>query len=225
VAEKKKNGKDTGTRNLVIGMILLVVLVGAGSELAKNRVNTHATMPSSVSAADGYGISFNPKATVKVDFYEDFQCPNCRNFEAVNSAYINRLVTSGKIHAVFHPMSFIGPESIATAAASACAADQGKFLEYHTALYENQGTAENSGTWNNQKLILLGHTVGIKSTKFDACVNNGNYVKWTSNIEADASSKNINSTPTVLINGKVIPPSAYLDQTAFSALFTAAGVK
>ena len=50
-------------------------------------------------------------------------------------------------------------------------------------------------------------------------------MKWTSNIEADASSKNINSTPTVLINGKVIPPSAYLDQTAFSALFTAAGVK
>ncbi len=221
----KSKGKDNGTRNLVIGMILLVVLAGAGSALAKNRTNTHAALPSQVSVAEGYGISFNPKAPVKLDVYEDYQCPNCRNFEAVNGNYINSLVRAGKMHVVFHPITILGPESALTAAASACASDQGKFLEYHMALYQNQPATENSGSWTNEKLALIGHSIGITSTKFDTCINTGQYTKWATNVEADAAAKNINSTPTVLLNGQQIPPQDQLNLPGLKNLFKAAGVK
>ena len=123
----KKQG-DKFTLYLVIGMISLVVLAGVGAVLAKNHSASHAPLPSTVSKANGYGITFNPTAKVRVDMYEDFRCPNCRNFEAVNNTYVDNLVRAGKIEAIYHPMHFIAPDSQLTAAAAACAADQGKFL-------------------------------------------------------------------------------------------------
>jgi protein-disulfide isomerase len=222
--KSKLEGKDNGTRNLVVGMVILVILVGALTAVVKNRTNSSATMPSSVSASNGYGIEFNKSAKVRVDFYEDFQCPHCRDFEAVNNTYVNNLVKQGKIHAVYHPMSFIGTESILTANAAACASDQGKFLEMHAALYNNQPATENSGFWTQASLVALGKSIGITSSKYASCVNNGVYLNWTKNIEADAAAKNVNSTPTVMINGKLLAQADYLDANAFAAAFKAAGV-
>ena len=224
-SNKGSSGKgDKTTRNLVVGMILLVVVAGAGAALASNHAVKNASKPSAVEASDGDGIGFNPNAPVKVDFYEDFQCPHCRDFEAVNSAYINKLTTDGKIHAVFHPMSFIGNESVLTAAAAACASDQGKFLQLRNAIFANQAT-ENSGVWTNTKLIVMGATLGISSKKYAECINSGQYLNWTKNVEDYAGKANINSTPTVLINGKPIAQNTYLNATAFQAAFAAAGVK
>jgi len=225
---QKKQG-DKFTLYLVIGMITLVVLAGVGAVVAKNHAASNAPLPSSVSKANGYGITFNPTAKVRVDMYEDFRCPNCRNFEAVNNTYVNSLVRSGKIEAVYHPMHFIAPDSQLTAAAAACAADQGKFLEMHTALYVNQPTtaqaAENSAYWTNAQLILLGHSIGITSKAFDTCINSGKYMNWANNINDDAASKNINATPTVIVNGKTLPLATDYDNKAFTKVLTALGVK
>jgi len=197
--------------------------------VAKNHAASNAPLPSSVSKANGYGITFNPTAKVRVDMYEDFRCPNCRNFEAVNNTYVNSLVRAGKIEAVYHPMHFIAPDSQLTAAAAACAADQGKFLEMHTALYVNQPTtaqaAENSAYWTNAQLILLGHSIGITSKAFDTCINSGKYMNWANNINDDAASKNINATPTVIVNGKTLPLATDYDNKAFTKVLTALGVK
>jgi len=237
MADKKKKSKhqpvkkqgDAFTRYLVIGMIALIVLAGVGAALAKNHSNSHAPVPASVSKADGYGISLNPTAKVKVDMFEDFRCPNCKNFEAVNNTYVNQLVREGKINAVYHPMSFIAPDSAIAAAAAACAADQGKFLEMHTALYANQPdssvTPENTAYWTNAQLILLGHSVGITSKTFDTCVNSGKYIPWTKNIAADAAARNINGTPTVIVNGKTLPLATDYDAKAFTKVFTDLGIK
>jgi protein-disulfide isomerase len=236
MADKKNNKKnvpqkktDKTTRYLVIGMIVFIVIAGLGAALAKNHSNSHVAMPSTVSKANGYGITFNPTAKVKVDMYEDFRCPNCRNFEAVNSTYINGLVRAGKIEAVYHPMHFIASDSQLTAAAVACAADQGKFIEMHTALYVNQPSstqmAENSPYWTNAQLILLGHSVGIASTAFDTCINSGKYMNWTNNINADAAAKNINATPTVIVNGKTLSLATTYDAKAFTKVLTDLGVK
>jgi len=220
---------DKTTRYLVIGMIAFIVIAGVGAALAKNHSNSHVALPSTVSKANGYGITFNPTAKVKVDIYEDFRCPNCRNFEAVNNSYVNGLVRAGKIQAVYHPMHFIASDSQLTAAAVACAADQGKFLEMHTALYVNQPTAaqmaENSPYWTNAQLILLGNSIGITSKTFGTCINGGKYMNWTDNINTDAASKNINATPTIIVNGKTLPLATAYDAKAFTKVLTDLGVK
>ena len=221
----QQKGGDKVTRNIVIGMVLLVVLAGVGASLFSSHSTNSSAKPTIASKADGYGIVLNPTAKIKVDFWEDFQCPNCRNFEAVNNAYVNSLVKAGKIKAVYHTMSFIGPESILAANAAGCAADAGKFLEMHTALYANQSKTENSGLWNAQVLTVLGLGSGIKDKSFADCVKSSKYEGWVSNIETDATKQGVNSTPTVFVNGKLMPTENYLDNKKFAAYLTAAGVK
>ena len=226
--DPKKKG-DKFTRNLVIGMVAFVLVAGLGAAFAKSNSNSHVALPSSVSKANGYGITFNPTAKVKVDMFEDFRCPNCRNFEAVNNSYLDGLVRAGKIQAVYHPMHFLASDSRLTAAAAACAADQSKYLEFHTALYVNQPSsqqmAENSPYWSNPQLILLGNSIGITAKSFDTCINSGKYLNWTNSINDDAQKRNINATPTVIVNGKTLSLATDYSAKAFKKVLTDLGVK
>ncbi|HEX7404533.1 MAG TPA: thioredoxin domain-containing protein [Candidatus Nanopelagicaceae bacterium] len=215
--KSNKSGGDKITRYIVIGMVVFVVAVGVIFSFVSNKSSNTAAVPSSVSKADGYGIVFNGDLTGKpvVDLWEDFQCPVCAHFEATDGAYMQQLILSKKAKVVYHLLSFIGPESILAANAGACAADQGKFLQFHSFLYSHQGT-ENTGTWSNAALIVAGAAVGITDTKFATCVNTGKYNGWVTNISNDGATKNINQTPTLLVNGKEISrgtnvSSAYFD--------------
>jgi protein-disulfide isomerase len=87
--------------------------------------------------------------------------------------------------------------------AAACSADENKFLGYHRALYANQ-PAENTGVWSNDVLGILGQAAGITSKKFTSCVNDMAYQGWVNNVAQAGAKANVNSTPTVFINGKEI---------------------
>ena len=221
-ASKKDKPKDNVTRNLVIGMVLLVIAVGVGVSFSSNSAKTNAATPSSVEKSEGYGIVFNKGLTgvPKLDIWEDFQCPVCRDFEAVNNKQINEWINAKKVVAVFHPLSFIGAESAYMANAAACSADEGKFLQMHEALYANQASAENSGKWNQTTLIGLGAGIGLNSKSFAECVTSAKYSGWVTNVANDRQDKKIDSTPTVLINGKEIERNQknYFDAATFSSL-------
>ena len=123
---KSSGQKDNFTRNLVIGMVALVVGVGVIFSVTGNQTKVSSKTPSAASEADGYGLVFNATATPVIDIWEDFQCPVCRNFEAVVGSYLSQLVRENKAKVVYHPLSFIGPESVRAANASACAAEESK---------------------------------------------------------------------------------------------------
>ena len=146
------SGSDKGTRNLVIIMISFIVVVGVVFSLISSRSNSTAAIPATVSEADGYGIVLNPESTPKIDVYIDYQCPACRVFEIINGGYLNEVIAQKKAKVVFHPMTFIGPESILAANSAACAADENKFVDMNLALFQNQSESENSGKWSNDYL-------------------------------------------------------------------------
>ena len=214
--------KDNVTRNLVTGMVVSVVAVTVGVSLSSNKAKESAAVPSSVDKAEGYGIVFNKGLAdvPKIDIWEDFQCPVCRDFEVVNNKQIREWIEAKKVTAVFHPLSFIGAESAYMANAAACSADEGKFLQYHEALYANQAEAENSGKWNATTLIALGANLKITSKSFTDCVKNGKYQDWVTNVANDGASKNVDSTPTVFINGKEMErlQKNYFDAGTFEKL-------
>lgn len=215
----KKSGGDNITRNIVIGMVVFVVAIGVIFSVVGNKAPKVGSTPSSVSTADGYGIAFNPDLKNKptIDLWEDFQCPICKQFELTNGGYIQQLIAEKKAKVVYHLLSFIGPESILAANAGACAADENKFLAFHSYLYVTQGT-ENSGAWSNAGLISAGAAVGLTDSKFKSCVNKGSYAKWVTTVANDGQKKNINATPTVFVNGKEIDrKTQYFNPVAFAA--------
>jgi len=207
-------------------MVSFIVIVGVVFSIISNRSNSTAQVPAAVSEAEGYGIVLNPSTTPKIDVYIDYQCPACRAFEIINGGYLNEVIAQNKAKVVYHPMTFSGPESILAANAAACAADESKFVDMNLALFQNQPTGENSGVWQSEVLVALGKSVGINSNSFEKCVNDGTYVKWTNNVAVESGKANVNSTPTIFINGKEMDrKTEYGDPVKFKAALAAAGVK
>lgn len=220
------SGADKGTRNLVIGMVLFIVVVGVIFSVISNRASSNFAIPATVSEVDGYGIVLNPTATPTIDVYVDYQCPACRSFEILNGGYMNELIAQNKAKVVFHPLTFIGAESIIAANAAACAADENKFVDMNLALFQSQSGAENSGKWQGDAMLALGESIGITSDSFKECVREGDYVKWTRNVTEASSKANVNSTPTIRINGKDLDRNTeYGDPEKFKAALAAGGVK
>ncbi len=204
-AKNPAGGKDNFTRNLVIAVVVGVVLIMLVPTLLSKQTDTSAAIPSSVSAEDGYGIVFNKELTDVpfIEIYEDFQCPACARFESIAGEYIEELITTKKAKVAFHTLSFLGGESQIAANAAACSADEGKFLQLHKTLMANQ-PSENSGAWTSSYFSTLGLGLGISSPEYDKCIADNKYMGWVKNVAEEGAKRNINSTPTVLINGKEI---------------------
>jgi protein-disulfide isomerase len=204
-AKNPSGGKDNFTRNLVIAVVVGVALIMLVPTLLSKQTDTTAAIPASVSAEDGYGIVFNKELTDApfIEIYEDFQCPACARFESISGEYIEEIITTKKAKVAFHTLSFLGGESQIAANAAACSADEGKFLQLHKTLFANQ-PSENSGAWTPSYFSTLGLGLGISSPEYDKCVSGNKYLGWVKNVAEEGAKRNINSTPTVLINGKEI---------------------
>ena len=76
-------------------------------------------------------------------------------------------------------------------------------------------------------MMALGNQIGIGSMKFQNCVTDGNYALWTESSASYAAVKNVNSTPTVFVNGKELDRQAgeYSDPSKFQAALAEGGIK
>jgi protein-disulfide isomerase len=169
----------------------------------------------------------NPNAPVKVEAFEDFQCPYCQAYtKGTEPIVISDYVSTGKVYYTFTPFSFLddaagdtNQESKTAAAAAFCAMDQGKFWQYHDLLYANQ-TGENVGDFTQRRLIAFAGKLGLDTNQFQDCLKNGKYTQLVLTDKAAASSKGVNATPYFLVNGKLVD-SGSLIQTINDALGTA----
>ena len=223
----RNNEPDPVTRWIVIGMVSLVVVIGAVFTVVSNKSASNVALPPGASTEDGYGIVFNPDAKSTLNIWEDFQCPSCKRFEDANGAKIFSLIDAGKTKGVFHTLSFLGNESVIAGMGGGCAADQGRFLDYKNFMYTNQ-QEEHSGTWTKPYVISMASQIGLDETKFAACLNTDKYRKWLTNVSAAGSAADINGTPTVVINGKVMESDReginYYTAEGFNAQLVANGI-
>jgi len=136
-------------------------------------------------------------APVTIVEYADFQCPVCKRAETSLIPQIEKdYVQTGKVKIEFRMFPIIGQESWNAAQAAAAAADQGKFWEYHDALYNAQG-AENGGNFTFDKLVALAGTLGLDTTKFSDTLTSNAHLADIQN-EKDAAS-GVGSTPTFFV--------------------------
>ncbi len=186
-------------------MAVLVVAVVAGVVIQSGRSPSGATVvkPAHALGPNG-GERGSASAPVVVEEYGDFQCPHCAAFQRTVGPTVDKLIASGKIRFVFHPIAFIGPESTAAASAATAAGDQGKFWPYLDQLFAQQGP-ENSGTLSTSKLLAIGRAVGLTDQRFTTAVERGTYENWITQQTDQASRRGVNQTLTVLVDGQMAP--------------------
>lgn len=215
MAKQAAKKKDNGTRWIVIAMVSLVVVTGVVfsvfSDNSKESVSLAAldgsvlkpAITSTIDTTNGSAVTFDNGPVTVIDIWEDPQCPVCKFFTDAYGPYIDSLIREKKATVRFHVLSFLGDESVRASNAAFCAADEGQFLDFHTALYTVQSPVQNSGFWSNETLLGIGKKIGIDSAQFESCVTKGSKVDIVQ-ANIDSMSKfNVQGTPTVFINGKL----------------------
>jgi len=184
-------------------IVLLVVAVAAGIALQSARSHPQASVavPAHALGPNGGELLGRPSAPVLVEEYGDFQCPVCGQWERTVGPTVRRLVDQGRIRFAYHPIAFIGPESLAAANAAEAAGDEGRFWAYHDLLFADQAP-ENSGALTTDRLLELGRQVGLTSPRFQQRVRDGTYDNWVRQATDQASQRGVNATPTVFVNGR-----------------------
>lgn len=158
---------------------------------------------------DRYSLG-NPNAPVTVVEWADFQCPYCREFAlGAGKQLIQSLVPSGRVRFVWRDFAFLGPESVWAAEAAACAADQGKFWEYHDKLFAEQG-GENQGAFAKANLERFAAELGLDAAAFDRCLTSNQHLARVEQERATGTREGVDATPTIFVNGqKYVGPPTY----------------
>jgi protein-disulfide isomerase len=167
-----------------------------------NNSQGPATVNKNAFALRDANILGNKDAPVTIVEYADFQCPFCgRHHQLVRPTIVSEYVASGKANIVFKHLAFLGPESVYASVAAECAADQGKFWEYHDYLFEHQ-QGENQGAFLKEKLIGFGKELDLDAALFEKCVMGDETIARVQADTAEAEKFGVGSTPTFFVNGK-----------------------
>jgi protein-disulfide isomerase len=205
-AEQRR--RRTITVSIVAAAVLLLAgLVGVGIYL--NQKPPADNFIPAGTTADHTGIPVS-SGSVPVDIYIDYLCPNCKRLEESAQSTLDDLAGRKKITLVYHPIAILdqstNPPGYSTRAGSAagCASDAGKFAEYTKALFARQ-PAEGSAGLTDDQLVQIGSGIGLTDPGFGQCVRSEKYVDWMAHNTDVAAAKNINGTPTLMVNGKQVP--------------------
>jgi protein-disulfide isomerase/uncharacterized membrane protein YphA (DoxX/SURF4 family) len=219
LAEKQKTARTRAVwLNSSLGVVVaLIALIGVGVQ--SNRAKISGSLTAS-HASVTQGVVFGKKAAATVDVYEDFQCPNCLNFEKAVGTTMEADVRANRAQVRYHPISILDASSNGNryssraANAALCASDVSvdAFVAYHNVLYGSyQGKqvqpGENGRGRTDKQLESYAQAAGIKGadlTTFDSCVTSEKYRALEQAITDNASKHGINGTPTIKVNGKSI---------------------
>ena len=207
IVEQQRAADRRRTVTLWTSVAVVVVLAVAGMigySLMSGDEKTGATPAVAVDDGTAFALGAGP---VAVDVYEDFLCPACLQVEQQSGPTLQQLARDNKITLRFHPVAILdrfsnGTEySTRAAAASAAAAEAGRFVEFHDALYANQ-PAENSNGLTDDKIIELAGSVGISGDEFTAAVRDGTYRAWAARATEKFSERGFTGTPTIVVAGQ-----------------------
>ena len=167
----------------------------ADSLRAKTEVVIHLRPPSVQVAYDPDRVRGDPKAPVTIVEFSDFQCPYCKNSQTTLKNILTKY--SGRVKLAFldFPLREIHPQAQTAAEAARCAGEQGKFWQFHDALFADQSKLKESD------LAAQARTLGLNEKSFQTCLASGSYKP---KVEADlqeGSKVGVAGTPGFFING------------------------
>ncbi len=158
-----------------------------------------------LAATDYAGKIGSDSAPLVMIEYSDFQCPFCRrHYVATHQDLVTKYVDTGKLQIIFKdfPLSF-HPMAGPYANAARCAGEQGKYVEMHDKIFDEQqiidptGATVNSVT--NDDIKSWAQELGLNTSTFNSCFDAS---KYQSNIDAtfaEGSSVGVSGTPSFVL--------------------------
>lgn len=191
---------------------------GMGMPASSGAIQTDASLPIA-DVAPGQGaeetftvstqIAIRPANTlgradapVTIVEYSDFNCAYCLQFHQQSyPAIIEDYVNTGKARFVYKQFAILGPDSTAAAQASECAAEQGKFWEFHDLLFARRAEG---ASLSAQVLDAAAIEAKLDVAQFAACRASKPAADRAQADMNEAQQLGFRGTPAFLINGKPI---------------------
>jgi protein-disulfide isomerase len=143
----------------------------------------------------GLPVAGSPSAPVTIVEISDYHCPFCRRHVQQTQPQIYAdYVKAGKVRHVFvhYPIDQLHPDAYKSHEAAMCAADQGKFWEYHAKLFESPAKSR-------EELLALATPAGLDAAAFRQCVESSKHAAAVRRSVERYQSLGVTGTPMFLV--------------------------
>ena len=137
-------------------------------------------------------------AKVTVVEFSDFHCPFCKRVQPTLVELMAKYPKDVRLVYKHMPLDQLHPQARRAAEASWCAQQQGKFWEYHDALYK--GVPD--GT--DQNLASVAGRVGLDAGQYQQCMSAGEAAKVVQAHVDEGARYGVSGTPGFFINGRFV---------------------
>jgi protein-disulfide isomerase len=200
---------------LVIGAVVILVALPKPAARGDELQGPPVAYPADLIRSDVIG---SPTAPVVIELYSDFQCPACRMFVTQE---LHRLVADfvvpGTVRIEAKDVAFLGrgqpDESLELAAGAACAAEQGRYWQFHDLVFWNQGR-ENQGDHDAAFIARVADAAEVDRATWDACLARTDLRSPITSRTQAAAAAGVHSTPTLMVNGQPLVGVPDYDQLA-----------
>jgi len=203
-------------RRLTLVTVVVAILVLAGVVVVP-RLTSRGTPAAAPSGSSAASLSYDNQpavgattAPVKLALFEDFLCPHCAEFSDQVWPQIKRTyIDTGKAKAWFFYFPVIDQvQSRVLGGLGQCVYFQSDdaFWALEPILMRSQ-----QQLFNTSKAVDIAaqYAPGLDKQKLQACVDNGEGAKAVDRDAAMAHSLGLQGTPTVLVNGHIVPDASW----------------
>lgn len=135
-------------------------------------------------------------APIQIVEFSDFQCPFCRRVQPTLNALVEKYGSQVALSFRDFPIIELHPMAHVSAQAARCALAQGKFWEYHNALF-----ADATPRPDRPKLASHAAQIGLDAKAFETCLDTGAHAKSVDEDLQAGLRAGVSSTPAFFING------------------------
>lgn len=189
---------------------LLPLLLLTGCPSADGDLDlTNPTVVAALTVAADDHVLGSASAPITVIEYADFQCPFCGKFARETFPTIKQeYVDTGKVRWVFRhfPLRSIHACAEDSARGSECAADQGKFFEFHDDLFATQTGLCNADLANHAT------AVGLDAMTFSGCISAGSKADRVQRDFDSGVVLGVPGTPCFFVNNRRVAGFLTLDE-------------
>lgn len=194
---------------VVLGIVLVAVVAAVLTRPQTGPTpTTDLTNDPIIGARHSIG---SPEAKVVIVEFFNYLCPICARHSAEIFPLIKRdYIDTGKVRYVFRDYPFAEGSStrevsIEAAEAAACAADQGRYLEFHELLFRAQRDWNRlQGTELTGYLVQLGGQFGMDPTALRTCMQDNQKQRGIEIDYALAKELQLAGTPAFLVNDRYL---------------------
>ncbi len=144
-------------------------------------------------------------APITIVEFADFQCPYCKATESTVKQLRAKYGDKIRLVHMDFPLSFHA-HALEAANGARCANDQGKFWQFRDSVYANQGKLTPAD------LKATAKTLGMDTTKFNACFDKSNHVDEIKKDQAEGERLGVDGTPAFFIDGRPLVGAQPINQ-------------